>query len=102
MNKEAKYNIGTIVRHTKLGYIGVIVDIDPIFQASGTYNPRAEKMKSEQAPWYRLLVDESNQVAYVEEALLCVNGGDSFIDNPKLSQFLKDEPDGFHRAQKPH
>jgi heat shock protein HspQ len=71
MGQHAKFNIGDIVFHKKQGYRAVIVDIDPIFQASGQYNPRAcQSAFAHQNPWYRLLVDESSQMAYVEEPLL--------------------------------
>ncbi len=71
MDQLAKFNIGDVVLHKKQGYRAVIIDIDPLFQASGRYNPQAEKRAfAHQNPWYRLLVDETNQMTYVEEPLL--------------------------------
>ncbi|TIE04003.1 DNA-binding protein, partial [Legionella pneumophila] len=41
MNKIAKYNIGDLVIHKRIRYRAIVIDVDPIFQASGKYNPRA-------------------------------------------------------------
>ncbi|MDP3705748.1 MAG: heat shock protein HspQ [Legionellaceae bacterium] len=72
--KIAKFNIGDVVVHQRQGYRAVIIDIDPLFQASGRYNPQANKRSfSNQNPWYRLLVDESSQETYVEEPLLALD-----------------------------
>lgn len=85
----AKFNIGDCVIHQQLGYRAVVVDIDPYFQASGRYNPQAQKRAFAcRNPWYRLLVDDSSQVTYVEEYLLTWDVDCSGIDNPNVIQFL--------------
>ena len=90
MSKEARFNIGDIVLHKKQGYRAVIIDIDPLFQASGRYNPQAIKRGfDERKPWYRLLVDESTQMTYVEEQLLLPDDSTRAIKNPGVDEFLK-------------
>lgn len=89
MNKTAKFNIGDLVMHTRQGYRAVVVDVDPLFQASGRYNPQACKRAfSQRNPWYRLLVDGSSQETYVEEPLLIRDPEQHSIDNPHLNQYL--------------
>ena len=89
MNKTAKFNIGDIVTHTRQGYRAVVVDVDPLFQASGRYNPQACKRDfSMRNPWYRLLVDSSSQMTYVEEPLLAHDSDQQAIDNPKTAHYL--------------
>ena len=89
MHKTAKFNIGDLVMHTRQGYRAVIVDIDPLFQASGRYNPQACKREfSQRNPWYRLLVDNSSQETYVEEPLLVRDPDQASIDNPNVTQYL--------------
>ncbi len=89
MNKIAKFNIGDLVMHNRQGYRAVVVDIDPIFQASGRYNPQACKREfSLRNPWYRLLVDGSSQMTYVEEPLLTHDPSQQLIENPNVSQYL--------------
>ncbi len=96
MDKRAKYNIGDWVRHTRQGYRGVIVDVDPLFQASGHYNPQASVREfAGRNPWYRLLVDGSSQVTYVEECLLLPDNGGGLIDNPNVSIYL-DQHEGHY------
>lgn len=87
--KSAKFNVGDLVIHLQQGYRAVIIDIDPLFQASGRYNPQASKREfSNRHPWYRLLVDNSNQQTYVEEPLLIKADDLNEISNPQIEQYL--------------
>jgi heat shock protein HspQ len=89
MTKTAKFNIGDVVLHARQGYRAVVVDIDPIFQASGRHNPQAlTRDFANKNPWYRLLVDSSSQVTYVEEPLLKRDPEQPMIDNPKVNDYL--------------
>ncbi|MDX2346289.1 MAG: heat shock protein HspQ [Legionella sp.] len=90
MNHLAKFNIGDVVLHTQQGYRAVVVDIDPLFQASGRYNPQARQRSfAHQNPWYRLLVDETSQMTYVEEPLLQLDSQTpkKTIKNPLLKRY---------------
>ena len=89
MNKIAKFNVGDLVTHRRQGYRAVIVDIDPLFQASGQYNPQACKRSfSKNNPWYRLWVDGSSLITYVEEPLLAADPHQHTIDHPNLHDYL--------------
>ena len=88
--KQAKYNIGDIVLHKRQGYRAVVIDIDPLFQASGRYNPQAsQRAFADKEPWYRLLVDDSNQMTYVEEHLLLLDPSQNHINNPSVHDYLE-------------
>jgi len=92
MSRCAKFNVGDIVVHKDHGYRAVIVDIDPLFQASGRYNPQAEKREfANQNPWYRLLVDNSSQMTYVEEPYLNPDNSPEPlpIENPLIEDYRK-------------
>ncbi len=103
MNKCAKFNIGEIVIHTHQGYRAVIVDVDPLFQASGRFNPQAFKRSfSIEKLWYRLLVDNSSQVTYVNESLLARDEEQQLIDNPNLEDYLIQRHGRYHRNAKPN
>lgn len=71
MSNKAKFNIGSIVSHKVHGYKALIIDVDPFFKASGRCNPqvytRAFAMRN---PWYRLAVENSSVITYVEESHL--------------------------------
>lgn len=98
MNHAARFNIGDLVIHKSHGYRAVVVDVDPIFQASGRYNPQACKRSfALKNPWYRLLVDGSSQETYVEECHLLRDRSEQAINNPHLSDYLIDDK-GRYRA----
>jgi len=89
MSRIAKFNIGDLVVHKRQGYRAVVIDVDPLFQASGRYNPQASKREfSKRNPWYRLLVDGSSQMTYVEECLLAFDPNQQSIDNPNIADYL--------------
>lgn len=92
MNKSAKFNIGDLVMHRRIRYRAIVVDVDPIFQASGQYNPQAHKHEfATRHPWYRLLVDDSSQMTYVEENMLIAAPDQQPINNPNLHQYFSGE-----------
>lgn len=99
--KKAKFNIGEIVIHKHQRYVGVIIDIDPIFQASKIYNPLVTKYKfATENLWYRILVNNSCQETYVRESLLIKDYKLSNIANPKISEYLNLK-DGEYKSKKP-
>lgn len=100
MEKIAKFNVGDMVKHKRQNYRAIVVDIDPIFQASGRYNPQACKRDfSQRNPWYRLLIDNSTQSTYVEECLLEADSNQSEINNPAVSQYLVYQQGQYHKTQ---
>jgi heat shock protein HspQ len=103
MNKQAKFNIGDLVFHKRIGYRAVVVDVDPLFQASGNYNPQAEKRPfATRNPWYRLLVDESSQMTYVEECMLDPDLSQQPINNPNIYQYLRGQEGNYHHSSPVH
>lgn len=103
MDKVAKFNIGDLVIHKRIRYRAIIIDVDPIFQASGQYNPRANQYEfSTRNPWYRLLVDESSQMTYVEECLLIPDLSEQPINNPNLTSHLKEREGNYHSSNLKH
>ena len=103
MGNVAKFNIGDLVVHKRQGYRAVVIDVDPLFQASGRYNPQACKRDfSQRNPWYRLLVDDSNQMTYVEECLLAFDASRQSIDNPQLPCYLEERLGSYYRITRGH
>jgi len=103
MKKTAKFNVGDCVVHTQHGYRAVVVDVDPFFQASGRFNPQARKSEfALRNPWYRLLVDKSSQMTYVEEPLLTIDSSHLAIDNPKIGHYLKEQKGGYQTNSSLH
>ncbi len=66
--RRARFGVGEIVQHRLLGYRGVVFDVDPTFQLSdGWYEREAATRPPKNRPWYRVLVDGTEDVAYVAE-----------------------------------
>lgn len=104
MNKKvAKFNIGEVVIHKRSRYRAVIIDIDPLFQASGQYNPQAEKREfATRNPWYRLLVDDSNQMTYVEENMLIADPCKDPITNPHVYHYFAGAEGNYRSSRVKH
>ncbi|WP_133129881.1 heat shock protein HspQ [Legionella yabuuchiae] len=103
MNKQARYNIGDLVIHKRQGYRAVVIDVDPLFQACGRYNPQAIKRGFEtRDPWYRLLVDDSTQMTYVEEGLLLPDNSEQVINNPNVEAYLVVKKGQYQSNNKKH
>ncbi|MBA2656774.1 MAG: heat shock protein HspQ [Tatlockia sp.] len=99
----AKFNVGERVIHLNQRYRAVIVDVDPFFQASGRYNPQAYKREfATRNPWYRLLVDGTSQMTYVEECLLERDPSQSTIENPNLKDYLKEQKGSYRPNRSRH
>ncbi len=65
---EAKLQVGKIVHHKLFDYIGVIFDIDPIFQGTDEwYEHVARSRPPKDKPWYHMLVDNAAHTTYVAE-----------------------------------
>lgn len=103
MARLAKFKIGDLVVHKRQGYRAVVIDVDPLFQASGRYNPQACKRTfSKKNPWYRLLVDDSSQMTYVEECLLVFDSSQQAIDNPNVERYLVKQQGVYHGISRGH
>lgn len=103
MDKVAQFNIGDLVIHKHNRYRAIVVDVDPLFQASGRYNPQAVQREfATRNPWYRLLVDDSSQITYVEECMLIADTSNLPINNPNLGIYLKERQGQYHNPKAHH
>ena len=103
MDKVAKFNIGDLVIHKRIRYRAIVIDVDPLFQASGNYNPQASSREfATRNPWYRLLVDDSNQMTYVEECMLIEDPSAQPINNPQLLNYLVEQEGNYHSSASKH
>lgn len=102
MERKAKYNIGDVVLHKRQGYRALVIDIDTNFQSSG-YSPRnSEKEFALKNPWYRLLVDSTSHMTYVEECLLIRDLSGKEIDNPNIDLYLTGKHGKYNTINKHH
>ncbi len=101
---EAKFQTGQIIHHRLFGYIGVVFDIDPIFQGSDEwYDQVARSRPPKDEPWYHVLRDGVAHITYVAEQNLEPEDAPHKIVHP-LAHGLFSEFDGerYKLRQKPN
>lgn len=93
---SAKFNIGQIIHHNRFDYRGVIVDVDATFSASDEwYDKVALSRPPKDKPWYRVLVDGTDEVTYVAERHLEPDEKTSPIKHPLVDELF----DGYENGQ---
>ena len=86
---EAKWHIGQLVHHRLFDYRGVIYDVDPVFMLSDEwYEQVARSRPPKDQPWYRILVDGSDQVTYVAQRNLELDVGTDAIEHPYIESYF--------------
>ncbi|MFT4570418.1 MAG: heat shock protein HspQ [Hyphomicrobiaceae bacterium] len=97
MREQAKFSVGQIVQHNLFDYRGVIYDVDPIFAGTdGWYESVARSRPPKDAPWYHVLVHESDGLTYVAERHLEADATGNPIDHPMLPAMFEDYRDGIY------
>jgi len=78
--------MGQLVEHQKHGYRGVIYGVDATFNvAEQQYQHLINAQTEMLEPWYLVMVDSSNKLAYVAESKLLVSDVHDHIDHPMLT-----------------
>ncbi|MBR9909707.1 MAG: heat shock protein HspQ [Gammaproteobacteria bacterium] len=86
---RAKFAVGDLVHHRLFDYRGVVVDIDPGFQASEEwYQAVAKSRPPRDQPWYHVLVHGAVHTTYVAERNLEHDTLGEPITHPLLAQFF--------------
>jgi heat shock protein HspQ len=84
-----KFAIGELVHHRRFNYRGVIVDVDPCFQATEEwYQAVALSRPPKNKPWYHVLVHEAIHSTYVAERNLEPDKNTDPITHPMLSHIF--------------
>jgi heat shock protein HspQ len=87
--QTAAFTLGDLVWHRQYDYRGVIIDVDPQFEGpEDWYSNGAERRPSRYQPWYSILVDNSEQVAYVAEQNLAEDDSEEPVVHPATASFL--------------
>lgn len=101
-NGSAQFFPGQVVHHTRFGYRGVVVDVDPAFEGSSQwYLQMARSRPPKNRPWYHVLVDGTELVTYVAERHLSVDETGDPVEHPNLGLFFCDFRDGNYIARRP-
>jgi len=103
--RDAKYQIGQVVKHRIYPFRGVIFDVDPVFANSDEWYesiPPEIRPRKDQ-PFYHLLAEneESEYIAYVSEQNLVPDPSDEPLRHPQVEDmFVVDA--GAYKAKTSH
>jgi len=97
--KEAKWNVGQVIRHRLFGYRGVIYDVDPEFMLSDEwYQSVAKSRPPKDEPWYLVLVDGTGQETYVAQRNLEADESQDPVQHPRLNDYFDGFKDGRYKV----
>jgi len=97
MNGMARFKVGQIIRHKLFDYRGVIADFDPEFIGTEAwYRRKARSRPPKDAPWYHVLIDDSDDMSYVAERNLEADESGAPVANPLVSELFDGVEDGIY------
>ena len=105
MNKtrEAKYQIGQVVKHRVFPFRGVVFDIDPTFSNTEEWYQSipADVRPNKDQPFYHLYAEnsESQYVAYVSEQNLLPDPSGDPVQHPQVAEIFKRDERGLYRLR---
>jgi len=92
----AVFSIGQQITHQRFAYRGLVYGVDPVFLGSNQwYEKMALSKPPKNAPWYHVLVHESDHTTYVAQRNLVAYPGEGQIDHPMLASYF----DGFENGR---
>ena len=96
MITQASWHVGQVVQHKLFNYRGVIYDVDPVFMLSDEwYDEVAKTRPPKDEPWYRILVNDSDQETYVAQRNLQADISGEEINHPAIEHYFA----GFENGQ---
>ena len=101
--RNAKFQIGQVVRHRIFPFRGVIFDVDPVFDNTEEWwlAIPADKRPAKDQPYYHLLAEnaETTYVAYVSEQNLLPDDSGKPVGHPEVSMLFSDLRDGVYQIR---
>ena len=92
------YKLGQVVVHTRYGYRGVIVAIDPECRAPEEWYQANVTQPKRSQPWYHVLVDGGHET-YVAQSNLELDTEGGPINHPAISRFFQSFFEGKYYQQ---
>jgi heat shock protein HspQ len=106
IHREAKFEIGQVVRHRVYPFRGVIFDVDPTFSNTEEWwlSIPEEVRPHKDQPYYHLLAenDSSYYVAYVSEQNLLPDDSGEPIGHPQVKELFGQLSGGFYEIKQRH
>ena len=100
-SRNAKFQIGQVVRHRVYPFRGVIFDVDPTFSNTEEWYrsiPKDVRPEKDQ-PFYHLLAEnaDTEYIAYVSEQNLVPDASDEPLGHPQVAELFEDLRFSFQR-----
>jgi heat shock protein HspQ len=99
--RNARFQIGQVVRHRLYPFRGVIFDVDPTFSNTEEWYRSIphEVRPTKDQPYYHLLAEnaDTEYVAYVSEQNLVADQSDEPLRHPQVPELFEDLRDGIFR-----
>jgi heat shock protein HspQ len=101
--RQAKFSVGSVVRHRVYPFRGVVFDIDPVFNNTEDWwqaIPEEIRPRKDQ-PFYHLLAEnsETTYVAYVSEQNLLADKTGQPVRHPQVKEMFALDEKGRYRAR---
>ena len=102
--RNAKFQIGQVVKHRLYPFRGIVFDIDPIFDNTEEWYQAipVEVRPHKDQPFYHLFAenDQTEYVAYVSEQNLLPDTSGEPLRHPQISEiFVKDGRGGYRQRE---
>lgn len=95
---RTQFSVGELVHHRLFDYRGVVVDVDPEFQATEEwYQAVAKSRPPKNRPWYHVLVHDAYHATYVAERNLEPDESQQPIQHPLLERLFIGFENGRYR-----
>lgn len=99
--RNARFQIGQVVRHRLYPFRGVIFDVDPTFSNTEEWYrsiPQEARPNRDQ-PFYHLLAEnaDTEYIAYVSEQNLLPDASGGPLRHPQIEQMFAPDDDGNYR-----
>ena len=101
--RNAKYQIGQVVKHRLYPFRGVVFDIDPVFNNTEEWYQAipADVRPHKDQPFYHLFAEnaESEYIAYVSEQNLLPDNSGEPIRHPQVAEAFERDDGGSYRPR---
>ena len=101
--RNAKYQIGQVVRHRLYPFRGVVFDIDPIFDNTDEWYEAipAEIRPHKDQPFYHLFAEngETEYIAYVSEQNLLPDTSGKPVRHPQIGEVFERDDKGSYKPR---
>lgn len=101
--RQAKFNVGQVVKHRLFPFRGVIFDVDPVFDNTEEWylSIPEEARPAKDQPFYHLLAEneETEYIAYVSEQNLLIDDSGEPVRHPQVHDMFSKFENGVYRTR---